>query len=120
MIKWRKILSYAAMLVFGHQHQAPGRVPDRGAGMKRFLALVLAAWIGMAGPGSAQEKSKVEKITDTISFLRGMAGLAVICAQHPNFNADTALAWYRRSIALEDLVHRYEDKFLPGNEAGLS
>ena len=88
--------------------------------MKRFLALVLAAWIGMAGPSSAQEKSKVEKITDTISFLRGMAGLAVICAQHPNFNAVTALSWYRRSIALEDLVQRYAGKFLPVDKAGMS
>jgi hypothetical protein len=107
------------MLVFGRHHHAPGRAPNRGAGIERFLALVLAAWVGMAGPSSAQETSKVEKFTDTVGFLRGMAGLAVICAQHPNFIAETALAWYRRSIALEDLVQRYADNFLPVDEAGL-
>ena len=48
MIKWRKIPGYDAMLVFGYQHHAPRRTPDRGAGLKRFLAFVLAAWIGMA------------------------------------------------------------------------
>ncbi len=87
--------------------------------MKRFLALVLAAWIGLAGAGAAQEKSPVGKFTETVGFLGGMAGLAVICVQHPNFNAETALAWYRRSIALEDLVQRYADNFLPVDEAGL-
>ena len=88
--------------------------------MKRFLAFVLAAWIGMAGPSSAQEKSMVGKFIETVSFLRDMAGLAVICAQHTNFNAETALTWYRRSIALEDLVQRYAGKFLPVDEAGMS
>ena len=85
--------------------------------MKRFLAFVLAAWIGMAGPSSAQEKSMVGKFIETVSFLRDMA---VICAQHTNFNAETALTWYRRSIALEDLVQRYAGKFLPVDKAGMS
>ena len=62
----------------------------------------------------------VGKFIETVSFLRDMAGLAVICAQHTNFNAETALTWYRRSIALEDLVQRYAGKFLPVDKAGMS
>ena len=62
----------------------------------------------------------VGKFIETVSFLRNMAGLAVICAQHTNFNAETALTWYRRSIALEDLVQRYAGKFLSVDEAGMS